>query len=1550
MGTSLTGKNISSSYLGLLKTTDSAVIGSTAKRLTDGNGTDSPLFLSTSQLGIGVTPTEALTISSGNIQLSNDNKLQFGTSDVFIKGTTATDNIQIGLQGATKLTLHQTNGLTLAQYGSGSITGTVTQRLGVTSSGQVVEIPIGSGAVDGSGTAGKITKWSDSDTITDSIMSESSSTIEIGASTPILKFNNLAGGGLDPSLTASGTNFTISTSSLTPLSIALDTADSTFAGNILFSSDATISRNTSDASDNGQIKIGGGGDASDTRGASVHLAGNEHANTGILQLRVGNVSGGTIRLYTGGGEKARLDSSGRLLINRTSSNGDILEVDGNANVYSARFNGNATTGQSYGLRVRAGTNSSDKSMLVENTSGTDLFAIKGDGNAIFDGDVNINSSTGAILTLTDTDTTIGVDSIIGHIAFVGTEISSETSRIASVSETAGGEGGLRFYTGASVTQALQLDISQNATFTGQVIASSSSSGDYVRMYGGSGTGKWDIYGSGTDLRFTDNESAGLVRFDTIVQTDKIFVAKGQNVAHGASQLRISQESTSLSELRFYGADASTVGSLRFIGSSSDGSAGGERMRIKSTGAITTNADSGLPLQLTSVVSGGSELRMRQSRGSIASPSNSSANGDGNYLTSYIYASSAYSSIGHIGIITGSTTDNGHIQFSTATSGTVTEKMRLNDSGQLGIGTVSPSTQIHLYSSAPAIRLQDSGNWGTNATGFIQFYDQNSLMVETGVETSGDYIMNLTEVGNIKLSTDNTERMRIDSSGNIQFTGSTSNTTVLSLNTSDGSDTKQLSLVGGGADSDGRGARMRLYGNEHTSSGVVDLSTGNITGSFMLLTATDNIQFSSGGSEKMRLDSSGRLAIGSTSADAKLDISQSSATEPVLRLTDSGVANYDYIFPDSNTIKLETNTSSDKTFKLLNAGSGNFNFETSDALMFGGLTVYGNSTIGDNFADAHIINGSFRQIRSTNTSTVAVLDVTRGDANNEGANATDFRFVASNRALTTERANMELYTNDDQAVDMGAGIGFGGRHTDSSTNDSLFNINSNDKKAGKENSTSANYAGYLSFGRLDTKSDSDIVERMRITSGGTISIPSGDRDNGGKGGALIVGGNVDSTGTTTNTRKIGIISSPSHDNTDGNVIMMANDSFDSINHNLYLGSIYTGYTSPKNIVFITADAVGGAGSEAMRIMGDGDIGIGTSSPANKVHIYGVDGTSYLRFTSDVATTGSRIGLNSDDLIIENQQASGDMIFDTNSTERMRLDSSGRLGIGESSINAPLHVVNETTSDNGKFQRWAYSSGSSAYVLDLKQTVTSDVVRYNFSMRNNGTAYDDVLVLDRGNVGLGNVTPPQKLTISSGHLRLDDTYKIEWGGTNARIDGSNSSDYLRFFTTDTERMRVLSGGQVCIGTTSTTVSSSVVSAVFGSGSDATLKLGGHSGTHTMIQFLHTGTVVGSVSSTTVATTYNTSSDYRLKEDLQDFNALDIASKIKMYDFKWKADDSRSYGVMAHELEEVLPQAVTGEKDGEEMQSVDYSKLVPILLKSIQELKAEIDELKKINSIFV
>jgi hypothetical protein len=102
-------------------------------------------------------------------------------------------------------------------------------------------------------------------------------------------------------------------------------------------------------------------------------------------------------------------------------------------------------------------------------------------------------------------------------------------------------------------------------------------------------------------------------------------------------------------------------------------------------------------------------------------------------------------------------------------------------------------------------------------------------------------------------------------------------------------------------------------------------------------------------------------------------------------------------------------------------------------------------------------------------------------------------------------------------------------------------------------------------------------------------------------------------------------------------------------------------------------------------------------------------------------------------------------------------------------------------------------------------------------------------------------------------------------------------------------------------------------------------------------------GSISHPTSSTTsYNTSSDYRLKADLKQFDGLDKLMKIKMYDFAWKNGEGRALGVIAHELSEVLPTAVTGEKDGEEIQAVDYSKLVPILTKAIQEQQEHIQKL--------
>jgi hypothetical protein len=114
----------------------------------------------------------------------------------------------------------------------------------------------------------------------------------------------------------------------------------------------------------------------------------------------------------------------------------------------------------------------------------------------------------------------------------------------------------------------------------------------------------------------------------------------------------------------------------------------------------------------------------------------------------------------------------------------------------------------------------------------------------------------------------------------------------------------------------------------------------------------------------------------------------------------------------------------------------------------------------------------------------------------------------------------------------------------------------------------------------------------------------------------------------------------------------------------------------------------------------------------------------------------------------------------------------------------------------------------------------------------------------------------------------------------------------------------------------------------------------------------TKVGSVTSNGNSTSYNTSSDYRLKEDPKDFNGLDMVEQMQVYDFKWKdvvnedgetMQGHRSHGVYAHELETIMPRAVVGEKDAEIMQGVDYSKIVPVLIKAIQELQEEIRLLK-------
>jgi hypothetical protein len=113
---------------------------------------------------------------------------------------------------------------------------------------------------------------------------------------------------------------------------------------------------------------------------------------------------------------------------------------------------------------------------------------------------------------------------------------------------------------------------------------------------------------------------------------------------------------------------------------------------------------------------------------------------------------------------------------------------------------------------------------------------------------------------------------------------------------------------------------------------------------------------------------------------------------------------------------------------------------------------------------------------------------------------------------------------------------------------------------------------------------------------------------------------------------------------------------------------------------------------------------------------------------------------------------------------------------------------------------------------------------------------------------------------------------------------------------------------------------------------------------------GTTVGSISVSGSTTTYNTSSDYRLKENVQPMTgALAKLALVKPVTYTWKINGSQGQGFIAHELAEIFPDAVTGVKDALDEngnidpQGVDYAKLVATLTAAIQELKAEFDAYK-------
>jgi hypothetical protein len=174
-------------------------------------------------------------------------------------------------------------------------------------------------------------------------------------------------------------------------------------------------------------------------------------------------------------------------------------------------------------------------------------------------------------------------------------------------------------------------------------------------------------------------------------------------------------------------------------------------------------------------------------------------------------------------------------------------------------------------------------------------------------------------------------------------------------------------------------------------------------------------------------------------------------------------------------------------------------------------------------------------------------------------------------------------------------------------------------------------------------------------------------------------------------------------------------------------------------------------------------------------------------------------------------------------------------------------------------------------------------------------------------------------------------------------------MDFATTDgSGRMRIDSNGNVLIGTTSLDGRLNVAYPSGGNGCKFTLT--NSSAANNVLVFNNTNGTVGFIQMNGSNTSYNTSSDYRLKENIAPMTgALATVSALKPVTYTWKADGSDGQGFIAHELQAVVPDCVTGEKDAVDTegnikpQAIDTSFLVATLTAAIQEQQAIITELK-------